>query len=120
MARSGIDFASLIGSNEKSENDENIEKIGRRSRTQSRSSNRSISTISLCSSAEDVFEEFDEENATNKDLEMEASSKGKVKGSIPGNYFKAGAHWSILAMMLILFVVVQILASGADLWVSFW
>lgn len=51
---------------------------------------------------------------------MEESSKGKVKGSIAGNYFKAGAHWSILFIIGSLYIIVQVLASGADYWVSVW
>lgn len=51
---------------------------------------------------------------------MEASSKGMVKGSIPGNYFSAGTHWSVLVILGITFIVVQLLASGADYWVSIW
>lgn len=51
---------------------------------------------------------------------MEASSKGKVKGSVAANYFKAGAHWSILFVLGVSFLIVQLLASAADYWVSIW
>lgn len=55
-----------------------------------------------------------------KGVEMEASSKGKVKGSLAGNYFKAGANWFWLFILGIAFVLTQVLASGADYWVSVW
>lgn len=51
---------------------------------------------------------------------MEASSKGKVKGSITANYFKAGANWFWLFILVLLFIVAQFLASAADYWVSIW
>lgn len=53
-------------------------------------------------------------------LQMEESSKGKVKGSVSLNYFKSGAHWSVVFLLAASFIVVQILASGADYWVSVW
>lgn len=51
---------------------------------------------------------------------MEESSKGKVKGSIAVQYFKAGAHWSVLLFVLFTFVFAQFLASATDYWVSVW
>lgn len=51
---------------------------------------------------------------------MEETSKGKVKGSVSASYFKAGAHWSVLFVIALLFICVQILGSGADYWVSVW
>lgn len=52
--------------------------------------------------------------------QMETSSKGKVKGSVSGTYLKSGANFFILAIIFILFILTQTLASGADYWVSFW
>lgn len=118
LNRSGIDFASLIGSND---DEETIEGGRRRSRTCSRTSTtRSISVTSLASSISDVFTEVDEEEEENRATEMESSSKGQVQGSVLMNYFKSGAHWSIIGGLFFLFLIVQIVASLVDYWVSFW
>lgn len=55
-----------------------------------------------------------------KGVQMEESSRGKFKGSVSLNYYLAGANWFALSMLVILMVFVQILASGADYWVSVW
>lgn len=53
-------------------------------------------------------------------VELEASSKGKVKGSKLVNYFVAGAHWSVLTLLLLSFLLTQIIVSVADIWISIW
>ncbi|XP_055302579.1 ATP-binding cassette sub-family C member 4-like isoform X2 [Sitodiplosis mosellana] len=117
LANSGVDFAKLVGTNE-IDNEEGPEKFKRQMSRQT--STRSASSISLNSSA-DGFEFDDEEDeGKTKGVEMEDSSKGKVKGSIAYNYFRAGSHWSILFVLGVLFLVVQLLASAADYWVSIW
>lgn len=116
LVTSGVDLAKLVGTEEK-ENEESPEKIGRQMSRQS--STRSASTSSLDSADGSNFDE-DENEERLEGVAMEASSKGKVKGSIAANYFTAGAHWSILAIILLLFLVVQLLASAADYWVSIW
>lgn len=114
LSRSGVDFAKLVGTEE---NEENSEKFGRQ--LSRRSSTRSASSASLSSDGSEIDDEEDQ-NEDQKGLEMESSSKGKVKGSVTAGYFKAGAHWSILFVLGISFLVVQMLASAADYWVSVW
>lgn len=53
-------------------------------------------------------------------VEMEASSKGTVKGVLLAQYFAAGAHWSVLVIILISCLLVQLFGSAADYWVSIW
>lgn len=69
--------------------------------------------------AGDPFDEVEVEEEPEQGMQMENSSKGKVKGSNAWNYFKAGAHWSILGSLGFLFLIVQLCASGADFWVSY-
>lgn len=92
-----------------------------RSRTHSRSSTRSVSSSSLHSVGGD--DEPNDEIMT-KSIEniqqMETSSKGKVKGSLFGNYFRSGGNLIALILVGILFLLAQVLASSADYWVSFW
>lgn len=69
-----------------------------------------------------MSEEFVETLNDEKDegLQMEESSKGKVKGSVTWSYFNVGAHWSVLILLVSLFIIVQVFVSGADYWVSVW
>lgn len=53
-------------------------------------------------------------------VQLEASSKGKVKGSLSLQYFRAGGSWSTLFGLASLFIFVQFLASAVDYWVSVW
>lgn len=118
MARSGVDFAELIGTVDTPV----IRKSFSFSRQQSQISQtlsiRSISTESL-----DSFSEFQGETEIEANPEcapMEASSKGKVKGSLILNYLNSGANWFVMFMLGMIFVSVQLLASGADYFVSIW
>lgn len=52
--------------------------------------------------------------------QMESSSKGAVKGSLMGNYFRSGGHPLVLFIVIVLFIMAQLLASASDYWVSFW
>lgn len=117
LAKSGVDFAKLVGTQD-ADNDENSEKFGRQ--MSRKSSTRSASSSSLHSSADGSEFDEDEDEGKTEGVEMEASSKGKVKGSIAFNYFRAGGHWSILFVLGFLFLIVQLLASAADYWVSIW
>lgn len=103
---------------------DNTDGLERRpSRNMSRQSSiRSVSTNSINSLDGSYYGDDDDEkeNENNNVAEMEASSKGKVKGSVALNYYKAGAHWSVVCVMLLSFLVVQLLASAADIWVSVW
>lgn len=112
LAKSGVDFAKLVGTVEKDDEKEDSPDKSLSRQTSSRSSTGSLS--SLKSSNDGSVVEKDD------GVQMEASSKGKVKGSIAGNYFAAGTHWSILVILGIAFIIVQLLASGADYWVSIW
>lgn len=117
LSKSGIDFASLLKSDEVTEEeiDEMEFTARRRSRIGSRSSIRSSkSSLSDGGTAD--------ENGKSVEVlqQMEASSKGQVKGSVSGIYLKSGANFFVLAIVFILFILTQVLASGADYWVSFW
>lgn len=117
-----MDFAQLVGTIDKAENEENPEKSMSR-QVSRRSSTRSSSSLSLNGSIGGSLIDGDTnamEERRDDGIQMEASSKGKVKGSVPLIYFMSGAHWSILILVLISFVFVQFLASSADYWVSVW
>lgn len=51
---------------------------------------------------------------------LEASSKGMIKGSLIVNYFKMSKRPFCLVFLILSFLLAQILASGADIFVSSW
>lgn len=51
---------------------------------------------------------------------LEDTSKNKTKDSTFKTYFRSGANFYVLGVILLLFVSSQILASGCDYWVAFW
>lgn len=75
----------------------------------------SSSSISLDNRSHDKHDE-----KSMKALQLESSSKGKVKGSMLEEYFRAGASFGALFMLFMLFLLTQIMASAADYWVSYW
>lgn len=118
LSRSGVDFAQFVGFDENQPNEEKPESL-------SRQISRKLSTLSTFSknSSNAEIENFDEDaenSEIDEGVQMEASSKGKVKGSVSMNYFKAGANWPILIIVAFSFLFVQLFASGADYWVSVW
>lgn len=106
-------FAELIGRVKTPKVEENVKTVGRRRSV-------TLSTRSSISSNESGDFESVWEYEADQGVQMEASSKGKVKGSIPMNYFKAGANWPLLVVLLLLFIFVQFIASTTDYFVSVW
>lgn len=94
------------------------------SRSMSRQSSvGSLSTHSIDSSRDQSVsgaDDTDEKSEKLEGVQLEASSKGKVKGSKAAKYFGAGAHWFTLTLLLFSVLATQILASAADIWVSIW
>lgn len=64
-------------------------------------------------------DEAEEAQVNAKDYQ-EASSKGKVKGSIGLQYLLAGGNVCFVALVLTLYVLAQVAASGVDYFVSYW
>lgn len=87
------------------------------SKTSSLTSARSESSI--IDSLYEEQENEDDGHVETKDFQ-ESSSKGKVKGSIMFQYFFAGGNCCFVSIVLILYVLAQALASGADFFVSYW
>lgn len=116
LAQSGVDFAKLVGLTDKS-----VDILGEISDAQV----SSVESMNLGTISKPENEKIDEnvkqqEQEKDEGLQMEDSSKGKVKGSVSWSYFTAGAHWFILIILASSFLIVQMFASGADYWVSVW
>lgn len=112
MYGSQIDFAELVGVVEIPDLIENDETFDRRI-----SHISSIGSVSLAPSID-----LENMNVTEFDegIQLEDSSKGKVKGSLIMSYFRAGGNWLVLCILIFLFVFAQFLASAVDYWVSYW
>lgn len=80
-----------------------------------------ISELSLPDSIlqEENEEEEPEEEIKIKDMQ-EASSKGKVHGSLIWKYLLAGGNFCFVSIVLILYALAQLSASAVDYFVSFW
>lgn len=116
IQKSGIDFSSLLAS---SDDDNNID-------SETSSPNRSRSNSEAGSRRGSVFGKIKDEEkplAEEQTEEMHAledSSKGKIKGTLLFHYLKSAQKPIMLSLILLLFVISQILASGADYWVAYW
>lgn len=110
VIESGIEFVEFMNLKNSSEDD---------SQNPNNNNNRArkLSITSSISNSSSRFEDIDDENA---DLQMEESSKGKVKGSVVLRYVLAGTNWCVLIFLAIAFLIVEICASGSDYWLSIW
>lgn len=81
--------------------------------------NRQLSTECSEESIKTNFEHSDDTDVDHG-VQMEETSKGKVKGSVSMAYFTAAVHWSVFILLACSLVFVQMIASGADYWVSVW
>lgn len=96
-----------------------IVKIARpNSTTTLQNMNSTVSLSSEKSRTEEQRNQAEEERELLK--ELEASSKGIVKGSLVSNYLKSAKRPFTLVFLVVSFLMSQILASVADIWVSYW
>ncbi|XP_063977602.1 ATP-binding cassette sub-family C member 4-like [Diachasmimorpha longicaudata] len=105
-------YASLLASDSTSEtgDDSSIEKSGMR-RQVSTSSTRSR-TPDMSGGDTDAEEEDDDAEAENV---LEGTSKGIIKGSIYGKYFRAGGNWCFIVTVGFLFFLSQFVVTINDL-----
>ncbi|KAF5307736.1 hypothetical protein FQR65_LT06607 [Abscondita terminalis] len=89
--------------------------ISSRNRTSSLSSSRSESSI-----IESLLQEEDDDNEVKLKEMQEESSKGKIKGSLFLRYLLAGGNVCVVGMVLTLYLLTQISASGVDYFVGYW
>lgn len=121
---SGIDIGSILNESEENHEEANNEDEGTRKNAQ----NSSNSLKSVGKSMEEKNNEKnlvkDKDDVTNEKnvllKELEASSKGKVEGSLILNYLMAAKRPFSLAFIVVAFLLTQTLASLADIWVSYW
>ncbi|KAJ8933694.1 hypothetical protein NQ314_013860 [Rhamnusium bicolor] len=79
-----------------------------------------VSELSIPESLlQEEVEEDEEEQIKMKDMQ-ETSSKGKVHGSVMWKYFLAGGNICFVSIVLLLYALSQLMASGVDFFVSYW
>lgn len=83
---------------------------------------RSFSVVSSVN--EKISEEIKESQTPPEDegklLSRESDAKGKIEGSLLLHYLKSSNRPFLLVFLIASFLLVQILASAADIWVSYW
>lgn len=110
-----MEFVELVGIIEHKRK-ENAEKF---QRSQSATSIRSLASRSSCTSIDsNDLSKIDIEDDVG--IQMESSSKGKIKGSMIANYFTAGVNWPIIMVVLFSFLFAQVIGSSFDYWTSIW
>lgn len=78
------------------------------------------STSSSSSVHESISSEKDKDKQRQFVSQLEEISFKSDSGSMMMNYLKSGAHWSVLPILFSVFLLTQILASAADIWISIW
>lgn len=126
IQESGIDFASILTkldeiNVENNDSKGNTELIRTNSTVLSRGQRGSTSLIestNQSTKSSDVIEKVEEES--NLLRKIEETSAGKVEGSLLWNYLSSAQKPFLLVFLIAAFLCAQILASSADIWVSYW
>lgn len=126
ILNSGIDISSMIKQNDDAENEKNAEN-DETMKNRPKSAN-SISGKTVKSTDENTNEKMtskvgDKDDPDEKKQllnELEATSKGKVKESVLWSYLKSANQPFTLIFLVISILLTQILASLADIWISYW
>lgn len=120
--KSGVDLTTIVKEDEESEeeNDEKDEVVLKLNKQKSISieDSKAVSDLQNGKILEGDQKIVKEEGGLLK--ELEASSKGKVKGSLLMKYFKFANRPFALTFLFASFLLAQIFASFADVWVSYW
>lgn len=126
ILKSEVDIASILNKNDEENHVEDyIESDGAIKMTK-KSSSSALGKMMNSTASLNSEKSQSKENQTNpeeeKELlkELEASSRGKVKGSLFVNYFKSAKRPCTMVFLLASFLLTQILASVADIWISYW
>ncbi|XP_031639826.1 multidrug resistance-associated protein 4-like, partial [Contarinia nasturtii] len=114
VLKTGVDFTRLLGRNENDQVGQNEEQLKRR--------DSAISQRSKSASLDEGtrFLEGNNEEENPLAIELEASSSGKIKGSLLFSYLKSSNIPCALLLLGALFVITQVITSTADIWVSLW
>lgn len=82
-----------------------------------------VSELSIAGTMDDTIDEDvedEDEDKVNLKVMQEESSKGKVKGNLLFRYIAAGTNYVIVFVLISLFILTQLAASGVDYWVNYY
>lgn len=82
-----------------------------------------MSELSIVAAIEDAIneeEEEEEDDTVNLKIMQEESSKGKVKGNLLLRYISAGSNYFVVFILVLLYLLTQLAASGVDYWVNYY
>ncbi|XP_037925199.1 multidrug resistance-associated protein 4-like isoform X2 [Hermetia illucens] len=122
LSKSDNDFAQLLEQDVSDEEDEEEKETDDQTMISSsrRSSTKSVSASRNTLSGKEAADgEKGKDNHKEQAHQMEATSKGVVKGSISWNYIKAGGSIVLPFVVVVLYALTQMFASFTDWWVSF-
>lgn len=119
LINSGINFVTRVDNDSDSLHDKFVFECQTPKDVSRKSSFHSLSENTMNGNSEDV-EEKDDLKQCHVASHLEKSSRGMVSGSTMTAYFKSGAHWCTVLVIFFLFLVVQFMASAADIWISIW
>lgn len=122
ILKSGVDIASILNKNEEENHVEDDGGIKMTKKSSSSALGKMMNSTASLNSEKSQSKENQTNPEEEKELlkELEASSKGKVKGSLFVNYFKSAKRPCTMIFLLASFLLTQILASVADIWISYW
>lgn len=119
IQQSGIDFASILTKIDEIDVDGNDSK---RSESTATSRSRTGSTATIESTNQTTTAEVVDRSGEDSNLlqKIEETSAGKVEGILLWNYLSSAQRPLMLVFLIVAFLCAQILASSADIWVSYW
>lgn len=118
VLKSGVDLTSMLKVNEDS-NEEDVKNSEIKKVETQWTKNENNITIETKSNESLKVKIVDEEE-TELVQKLEASSKGKIKGFLIVEYFKASNRPFCILFLILSFLLAQILAGAADIFVSHW
>lgn len=121
LLESHEDYAELLGSEES--NSSSVEEKPEAERCDNGPVNnlfRRISRISTRNESSDEKVTGRESDEVKLPVNVEASSKGKLKQSVYIEYFRSGANLCVAFVIGVLFLLAQIAASVIDWWMAYW
>jgi ABC-type multidrug transport system, ATPase and permease components len=124
LMASGVDYAQLLGLDNKAESDEapfeDKPESERVTNGQINSLLRQISQMSTRSKSSNKTSKKGEIEEISAPVNVEASSKGVLKHSVYIEYFRSGTNFCTVFIVTLMFLTAQTAASVTDWWMSYW
>lgn len=124
---SGIDISDMLVEKEnnvdgKENADQSDEAITISRKSSASSLRKSLNSIDSNSAKSQLSSDNKEDGNEKEEMlkELEASSRGKISGSLLLNYFKSAKQSCALAFLVVSFLLTQLLVSVGDISIAYW